>query len=181
MHRWFLLIPLVLAACSSGGDSGRGGNTDFPDDGMTLTGTVDGHTDVEPNDDIAMAQPLTVPTPGPDDDFVGFQVNGQISPIADPADTFAFTASRADTYSMELCQADCFVPLTGVSLDPSVAYFEVLDQSGSLLYSSQGGTPNGNYMDVEIAAGALYYVRIRAETTMAGAQSYFLIAIESIY
>ena len=131
MHRWFLLVPFVLAACSSGGNSGRNANDDpnFPDDGMTLTGSVHGHTDMEPNDDVAMAQPLTVPTPEPSDDFVGFQVNGQISLSSDPVDTFAFTASRADTYSMELCQSDCLIPLTGVSLDTSVAYFEILDQS----------------------------------------------------
>lgn len=182
MTRWLLLSFLWLAACSSGSGSSSQSNGD-PDPGppgpvADIIGTIAGQGEIEPNDSVGMALALIVPTPGPTDDFIGFVVDGNVTEQTDTRDTFAFSTTRSRTFSFQLCQPGCLFPLNGESVDVSVAYFEILDQSGTLLASTQGDVGGDNYLEIYIDAGVLYHAMVRTEDTMSGTQSYSLIGIE---
>ena len=180
MKRMLLLSFLALAACG-GSSSAPPPEDDFfgPTIGLA-TGTVVIQGEVEPNDSIAMANPVIVPTPSPTDDFVGFQVNGTIKSLTDGVDTFSFTATRTREFSIKLCASTCSGIGQGGSLDVVIAYFDVLDQSGNVLLSSQGDNVVGNYREINIDAGVLYYIMVLAEDTMNAAQTYSLLAVEKI-
>ena len=53
-------------------------------------------------------------------------------------------------------------------------------QTGTLLLSSQGDTPEGNSLEVHIDAGVVYYLAVFAEDTVGAAQSYFIEMVEEI-
>ncbi len=180
MKRMLWLSFLALAACG-GSSSAPPPEEDFFGPGLGIaTGTVVIQSEVEPNDSIAMADPVTVPTPSPTDDFVGFQVNGTINNLTDGVDTFSFTAARTRMYSIKLCPSTCSGIGRGGSLDVAIAYFDVLDQSGNVLLSSQGDNIVGNNREINIDAGVLYYIMVLAEDTMNAAQAYSLHAVEKI-
>ena len=179
MKRMLLLSFLALVACGGSSSAPPPVDDDFFGLGPgTATGTILVQSEVEPNDSIAMANPVTVPTPSPTDDFVGFQVNGTINNLTDGVDTFSFTAARTRIYSIKLCSSTCSGIGQGGSFDVAVAYFDVLDQSGNILVSSQGDNVVGNYREINIDAGVLYYIMLIAEDTMNVAQTYSLHAVE---
>ena len=63
-------------------------------------------------------------------------------------------------------------------IDTSVAYFELLDQNGVLILSSQGDIVAGNFREVSIDAGVAYYLAVFAEDTVGATQSYFIVMAE---
>ena len=65
-------------------------------------------------------------------------------------------------------------------MDTSVAYFEVLDQNGTLLLSSQGDILAGNIQDVSINAGIVYYLAVFAEDTVGATQNYYIEIVEKL-
>ncbi len=64
------------------------------------------------------------------------------------------------------------------NIDTSVAYFEILDQNGVLLLSSQGDIVAGNNQDINIDAGVAYYLAVFAEDTVGATQSYYIEMVE---
>ena len=178
-----LLVCAAFCVACGGGDYSPPSDTNstIPGGGIgTAIGAILIQPEVEPNDSISMAQPVSIPSPSATVDYVGFQVNGTINNLADGADTFSFTASRTRVFSIRLCDSSCPLVFQGGSLDVAMAYFDVLDQTGNVLLSSQGDNTAGNYREINIDAGVLYYIMVLAEDTMNAAQNYSLIAHEKI-
>lgn len=168
---------LILFGCDGGNNLTP--NVQDSEADETLTGSIGVFGEVEVNDDISMANPVTIPVPSPSDDYVGFQVSGTIAPSTDGADTFAFTAHRRRLYAIELCTFACEFPAPGASLRLSRGYFHVLDQYGNLLLTSDDQVGRvGNYREIIIDAGVLYYVSVIAQDSEYSSQNYSLIAVE---
>jgi len=138
--------------------------------------------DVEPNNSMSTAAAASFPTPLVPAQSVGFAVNGTINNLIDGVDTYAFTAARSRTFVFQLCASrNLCNPLTlGGSLDVAIAYFSVVDQSGTELLSSQGNTVGGNVQHMRVDAGVLYYVMVVAEDTKNEDRDYFLRVFEAI-
>ena len=144
--------------------------------------------DVEPNDDVATASAASFPSPLVPEQSVGFLVEGLINnrPYGagsyDIVDTYAFTAARSRTFVFQLCAArNSCDPLTlGGSINVAIAYFSVVDQSGTVLLSSRGNTVNGNVQHLRVDAGVLYYVVVTVENTVVGEQDYTLRVFEAL-
>ena len=187
MRKCIYTFLLILAACGGGGD---GSSPRFPGGsppiGGEITVRVTGRSEIEPNNSLAEADAHTMPAHGIDADYVGFAVLGAINDTADPEDYFVFTASRAHVFTIQMCPSiiDGYLPCnpfsTSDTIDTSVAYFEVQDQNGVLLLSSQGDTEAGNYQDVSINAGVAYYLAVFAEDTVGATQSYYIEAVEKV-
>lgn len=174
MKGWTLAGCLILVGCDSGGSGAPARDAD-----ETFVGSIAVQTELERNDDISTANPLTIASPAPGDDFVGFQVDGTIDPATDTVDTFAFTANRTRLYSMELCAFECDIPRPGASMSLTDAFFEVFDQSGTRLLTSNDHNGNvGNYREMYVDAGVLYYIQVLASDRAVSAKSYSLLAIE---
>jgi len=186
MKKCIYSFLLILAACGGGG----GGNIPQPPGGTlppiggTFTLLVTARSETEPNNSLVEADALTLPTHGADADYVGFGVIGSVNDTADPADYFVFTASRAHVFTIQMCPSiidnipSCSPFNTNDNIDTSVAYFEVLDQDGVLLLSSQGDIAAGNFQDVSIDAGVANYLAVFAEDTVGATQSYYIEAVE---
>ena len=180
---YFFLLTLV--GCGGGG----GGNGPQPPGGPPPIGDgfrvfVTGQREIEPNDSLASADAHSLPTHGANADYVGFSVVGGVNDTADLADYFVFTASRTHVFTIRMCPfflggfPVCTPLNTMDNIDTSVAYFEVLDQDGVLLLSSQGDTLAGNFQDINIDAGIAYYLAVFAEDTVGATQSYNIEMVE---
>ncbi len=111
--------------------------------------------DVEPNDSMSTASAASFPLPQVPEQSVGFLVNGTINNLTDGIDTYAFTAARSRTFVFALTRRN-----SNVVDQVGTAYFIVVDQYGSILFSSERNTVNGNYHEMWIDAGVLYYVMV---------------------
>ena len=134
--------------------------------------------DLEPNDAMAAASVASFPVPHDPELHVGFFANGTINNLADGVDTYAFTATRSLTFNFRLCAGTFADGCREDSLDLGIAYFSVLDQFGTVLFSSQGSS--GNYQPMHIDAGVLYYVMVIAEDTGNADRQYALQVSEAI-
>lgn len=175
-----LLSFLVLSACdgSSGGTDPK--RTNVPGSGIgDFSGVVAIRPEIEPNNSIAMADAITLPTPTNTDDYIGFQITGTINGLTDSVDTFSFTSSRIRTFDIDLCDG-CGHILEDGNLAVSVIYFDVLDQTGNVLLSTRRDFVNGNHQDIAVAAGALYYIMLIAPNTGDTSQDYTLHVVEEL-
>lgn len=147
---------------------------------MVITINVTARTEFEPNGSVAMADAHSMPDHGSDADYVGFGVLGDVHDDLDIADYFLFTASRDHAFMVQMCPSisECVPASDGALLDTSVAYFEVLDQSGTLLLSSQGSISPGNIQEIEITAGLVYYLAVFPEDTVGADLDYYIEAVE---
>lgn len=176
--KWLVFVGcLFLFGCDGGGNlTPTVPNSKTEQD---LVGSIAVFNEVEVNDDISMANPVTIPNASPSDDFVGFQVNGNITTSVDGVDTFAFTVNRRRMYAIELCTFPCEFPTPGASMSFTRGYFEILDQSGErLLISNTHNGGVGNYREIIFEAGVLYYASIIAQETNGNPQAYTLVAVE---
>jgi hypothetical protein len=152
----------------------------LPPIGGAITVSVFVRSEIEPNNSIATADAQTLPAHGANAAYVGFGVIGTVNDTTDPTDYLLFTASRAHEFTIRLCPSMC-IPFGAVNIiDTSVAYFEVLDQNGTLLLSSQGDIAAGNFQDVSIDAGIVYYLAVFAEDTVGVTQSYYIEMVEKL-
>jgi hypothetical protein len=135
---------------------------------------------VEPNDDISTASAASFPAPHDPELRVGFFANGTINNLTDGIDTYAFTAARSRTFVFRVCSGTFEDRCEDRSLDTAIAYFSVLDQFGTVLLSSRGDTWAGNYQQMRIDAGVLYYVMVVAEDTANAEQAYSLRVSEAL-
>lgn len=179
-----LLILAVLAACGGSGSGSSGGPGGLFLGGFSVSVTV--RNEVEPNDSLAAANAYTLPVRTSDTNYVGFGVKGSVDDAIDPADYFVFTPSRAHAFTIELCPVgtgpvpSCGPVRTTELIDTSVAYFEVLDQDGVLLLSSQGDIATGNSQEISLEAGIAYYLGVFAEDTVGEGKDYVIETIERI-
>ena len=139
--------------------------------------------DVEPNNEISMANPVTFPAPLSPTQSVGFHVNGDYSNLSDGVDAFAMVANRPRTFMFQLCASsageECNQVFPEGRLDIDVAYLDVYDQGGMLLMTSQANTIDGNLLRMPVDAGVLYYVVVVAQNTGNSVRSYYLRVYES--
>jgi hypothetical protein len=149
---YFFLLTLVGCG-GGGGGNGPPSSGDPPSIVGGITLFVTGQREIEPNNSIASADAHTFPAHGANADYVGFSVTGGVNDTADLADYFVFTASRTHVFTIRMCPSSCTPFNTIDIIDTSVAYFEVLDQNGVLLLSSQGETVAGNFQNINIDAG----------------------------
>ena len=180
-----MLFCLTLAACGGGGGGGNNSSGGLPPGGV-ITVDISIRDEIEPNDSLAMADAHTLPPVGAGTDYVGFGVIGGVNDANDSADYFLFTASRAHVFTIQMCPFEgigappCSPLGTGDEIDTSVAYFEVLDQNGVLLLSSQGDVALGNFQEISIDAGVPYYLGVFAEDTGGVEQRYLIEAVEKV-
>jgi len=181
MRRLVLISYLALAACGGGNSGGTDPQrTNVPGSGIgDFSGVVAIRPEIEPNDSIAMADPITLPTPTHTDNYIGFQITGTISELTDSVDTFSFTSERIRTFDIDLCDG-CGNKLQSSNLAVSVIYFDVLDQTGNVLLSTRRDFWNGNHQEIDIAAGALYYIMVIAQDTGNKSQDYTLHVVEEL-
>ena len=173
---------LVLAGCDGSGSESSGGSLPPIGGGFSVFVTV--RNEVEPNNDLAEADAHSLPTRGDNADYVGFGVIGAVDDTNDPADYFVFTPSRASAFTIRMCSRvasgipSCAPFSTSELIDTSVAFFEVLDQSGTLLLSSQGDIEAGNLQEISLDAGIAYYLGVFAEDTVGATEDYVVEAVE---
>jgi hypothetical protein len=182
----FFSALTLLAACGGNGDGSNSQPTDgsFPPNAVTLLITI--LSENEPNNSLAEADAHTFPELGQEADYVGFGIGGAVHDTVDPADYFVFTPSRAHTFTIQMCSyvagrvLSCG-PNPGVEIiDTSVAYFEVQDQDGVLLLSSQGDFAAGNVQEIYLSAGVAYYLAVFAEDTVDTFANYEIVTFEKI-
>jgi hypothetical protein len=177
-----LFVLATLAACDGSG-SGSSRSSALPILGQySVFVTI--RNEIEPNNDLAEANAYTLPDHNGNADYVGFGVKGSIDDTDDPADYFVFTTSRAHPFSIKLCPViadgvpSCGPIGTKELIDTSIAYFEVLDQDGVLLLSSQGDVSAGNSQEINLDAGAAYYLAVFADDTVDAARNYLIETVE---
>lgn len=163
---------------SSGGSAGSGGggptpptgtgSTTPPPSGSGIAALI--NDELEPNDTLANANIMSYPTRSGSITHIGWVANGSISDMNDAADYFSFTAPLGRDYTIRLCPPSGS-PCNGTSgIDTLTAYFELLDQDGTVLLSSQAGPTNA--FEMAIDAGVVYYVRVMAGDTMGSIVGY---------
>ena len=167
-----VLALLFLSACGGGG-GGQPPSDSLPPIIGEFTMIVTASMEIEPNDSLVMADARTFPAHGANADYVGFGVSGSVDETLDPSDYFLFVAPRTHVLTIRMCSSFCS-PFNGVSnIDTAVAYFELLDQDGTLLLSSQGDNVAGNLQEFSIDAGVNYYLAVFAEDTGGTTLSYY--------
>jgi hypothetical protein len=166
----------------SDGTSGSGDSTPPPTAPPTNSGTIYllVHNEVEPNNQIASANPVGWGSRKAADDGVGWIMNGTSHDIDDQVDAFTFVAERTMYFRIFLCPesgSEC-ERSTG-DHDPITVFFRVLDQDGNVLETTQGGGLGHNNIRIQINAGVVYYVTVMAGDTMGAAVEYNLRMYES--
>lgn len=131
------------------------------------------NSEYEPNDDLINANPVWFASTT---DKAGFYVDGTIDEAGDPFDVFLFVAPRARDLRFQLCPPGQLICERSGGIDSLTAYFDVLDQDGNVLLSSQAA--NFNVKEMPMEAGVPYYARVVAGDTMAAAVGYRLTAYE---
>lgn len=176
----------LLAAC---GENGDGSNSQppnglLPPNGVALRVTT--RSEFEPNNSLAEADTHTFPYHDQRADYVGFGVIGAVDDTIDQADFFVFTPSRAHTFTIQMCSyvvgdlPSCGSFSGAAMIDTSVAYFEIQDQDGVLLLSSQGDFAAGNVQEIDLNAGVAYYLAVFAEDTVGTDENYVIETIEKV-
>jgi hypothetical protein len=179
-----ILLAVILSFVTACGGGSSGAGIAQPPAGSEppfvggFTVFVTARSEIEPNDSLAMAEAQTLPAHGANADYVGFGVLGSVNDTLDPSDYFLFAASRPHDFTIRLCPSMC-TPVDAINnIATPVAYFEVLDQDGTLLLSSQGDNMTGNRQEISIDAGIVYYLAVFAEDTLGASQSYYIEMVE---
>ena len=169
---------------SSGGSAGSGsgsptpptgtGSTTPPPSGSGVAALI--NDELESNDTLANANIMSYPTRSGSITHIGWVANGSISDMNDAADYFSFTAPFGRDYTIRLCPPSGSPCNGSTGIDTLTAYFELLDQDGTVLLSSQAGPTNA--FEMAIDAGVVYYVRVMAGDTMGSIVSYNFQAYE---
>ena len=189
MRQSILFMCSLLTACSGGNDAPPP-QQQPPPQSCVGTGPVGNLvfpivTEVEPNDDIATAFGVTIPTPGPNADSVGLHVNGNVHDTIDRVDTISFTSSRTIEFFFKLCESSCNIASGNDkngnpdSLDTSIAYFDVLDAAGRTMTSTRTNVSTENYAELCVDGGVITYIMVIATDTMNALQEYKMTAIEA--
>ncbi len=188
MRQLILFMCSLLTACS-GGNNSPPPQQQPPPQSCVGTGPVGNLvfpivTEVEPNDDISMANGLTIPTPGPTT-AVGIVIRGSVHDTLDRVDTFSFTSSRTIKFFFKLCESICNIASGNDkngnpdSLDTSIAYFDVLDAAGRTMTSTRTNVSTENYAELCVDGGVITYIMVIATDTMNAPQEYKMTAIEA--
>lgn len=155
--------------------SGPGNDATPPPSGSGIAALI--NDELEPNDSRADANVMGYPTRSGSITHIGWTADGSISDTDDLIDYFAFTAPMSRNYTLRLCPPSGSVCHGTSGLDTLTAFFDLLDQDGRLLLSSQAAA--GNTYTMPIDAGVAYYVRVTAGDTMGSVVNYSFQAFEN--
>lgn len=155
--------------------TGPGDDTTPPPPGSGIAALV--NDELEPNNSRANANVMGYPTRSGSITHIGWSANGSISDTDDAVDYFSFTAPMSRDYTLRLCPPSGSACHGTTGLDTLTAFFELLDQDGTVLLSSQAAAGNSYAMPID--AGVAYYVRILAGDTMGAAVNYSFQAFEN--
>lgn len=134
-------------------------------------------TELEPNNDLATAQPAMIATPAAGDEYGGFLLHGTINDQSDLTDVYIVTPVRSAEYGFRLCERNNGCD-GGGTVDVVAAFFRVLDQDGKVLLTTQADELGANRAIMRFDAGIVYYITINAGDTMAVDLSYKLSFLE---
>lgn len=164
-----------VSGVTSGGSSSSGGSATPPSSSGGSSGSIRirERNEIEPNNESINANVFAFPS---EEGQVGAFVNGAINGASDQADHYTFVRERARNFRFQLCPPDIRICERTGTIDTLTAYFDVLDQDGNVLLSSQAATKN--IQDMRIEAGISYYVRVVAGDTMGTTVSYGFTAYE---
>jgi len=130
--------------------------------------------EVEPNNDLSMANAASMPSRTEPENRVGFFTFSTINDLSDTVDAFAFTVAETRTFHINLCPPGDGPGCPTQGLDVFTAFFRILDQSGNVLLTSQADELQGNIHSLTFDAGVLYYVTVFAGDTMTADVEYKL-------
>jgi hypothetical protein len=166
-----------------GGSGGTGSTTPPPNETGGTTPPPSGsgiaalfNDEIESNDTLANANIMSYPTRSASITHIGWVANGSISDMNDDVDYFLFTAPLARDYTIRLCPPSGSTCNGTSGIDTLTAFFEMLDQDGNVLLSSQAAPTNAYEMAID--AGVVYYVRVMAGDTMGSTVGYNFQAYE---
>lgn len=134
-----------------------------------------GQDEIEPNNDLMNAQVVTFNSSA--EERKGFKVNASISDVDDQNDYFTFVRPWASDLRFELCPPGEMICESSMQIDSLTAFYEILDQDGNVLASTQAAEFNTNILRIE--AGLSYYVRVTAGDTMGATVGYTLTVYET--
>jgi len=153
--------------------TGSGGTTP-PPSGSGVSALI--NDELESNDTLSNANIMSYPTRSGSTTHIGWVAKGSISDTNDAVDYFLFSAPLGRDYTIRLCPPSGSPCNGSTGIDTLTAYFELLDQDGTVLLSSQAGPTNA--FEMAIDAGVVYYVRVMAGDTMGSIVSYSFQAYE---
>ena len=130
--------------------------------------------EVEPNNDLSMANAASMPSRTKPENRVGFFTFSTINDMSDTVDAFAFTVTETRAFHINLCPPGDGPGCPTKGLDVFTAFFRILDQSGNVLLTSQADELQGNIHSFTFDAGVLYYVTVLAGDTMTADVEYKL-------
>jgi hypothetical protein len=160
----FVLIDGECVAQTTTTTSGGSGN---PSD-TWLSATA---AELEPNNSLANAQPLTFPVPSNPENNVRLKMHGTVNDQDDVVDIFIVMApdSRDYAFSLTNCTPDCD---SGSRMDVFDVYFRLLDQDGNELLSTKFDMMAANSAATYLDAGVVYYASVDAVSTGGADQPY---------
>ena len=126
------------------------------------TSTIGSMSELEPNDTLGNAQPVVFPVPAPMDEYVAIKINGTLNDLSDVVDSYILTVPASGDYRLSLCERE----LVCNRIDVYAAFFRVLDQDGSVLFTSEADELGRNVMQMYIDAGVVYYLTVNAGDTL---------------
>ena len=167
-------LSYLGSSSSSGGSGNSGGSSNSgSSNDVILLKPID---EYEPNDDWLNANPVEFPKTADRD---GFIIDGSVDDVLDQVDEFTFIRTFLRYHAFRLCSdGQKFCDESG-EIDTLTAYIDILDQSGTILASSQAS--DSNYLRLELAGGVPHYVRVVAADTMATTVKYHLVGHEANY
>lgn len=178
-----LFIAQNDSYCGTSGSSGGSSETNTPSSGSGTNtppssgGTIRilGQYEIEPNNDVLNANAASFSSST--DGQVGFKVDAHISDVDDHYDYFTFVRPRTRDLRFQLCPPDQMICENSDQVDTLTTYFDILDQDGNVLASTQAADSNVNVLRID--AGISYYVRVTAGDTMATTVGYTLTVYET--
>ena len=178
-----LILAQNSAYCGTSGGSGdtSGTITPAPSSGTSTpppsSGKIGilGQHEFEPNNDLLNANPVSFSSST--DSKVGFNVDASVSDVDDHHDYFTFVRPRARDLRFQLCPPGQMICENSVQIDTLTAYYDILDQDGNIIASTQA--EDFNVIVLSIDAGISYYVRVTAGDTMATTVGYTLTVYET--
>ena len=126
------------------------------------TWSVGNMSELEPNDTLGNAQPVTFPTLAPLDEYVWVYIKGTLNDQSDVVDSYIMTVPASGDYSLALCHREDGCNL----IDVYTEFFRVLDQDGNVLFTSQADELGRNHVHMYMDAGIVYYLTINAGDTL---------------
>jgi hypothetical protein len=164
--------PLGIPSCDDPVTSGF-------NEGSWITPLVYGMDDVEPNDSIAMAAPASLYSQLPGGRG-GFLVKSTFDTMTDPVDVFIFTLQTSANIEFSLCFGEVGCRNNSAArIDVGIAYINLLDQNGTLIWSAAEDIQSGNLKEIWLDAGVPYYVELVAADTMGSDIAYRFSAVEA--